>query len=123
MITDFTKEHPDRTLWRFWIPMMFSVAYLLLLLVHFTVLYAPDFPLTFAFNLWDLFIFIVFLPEIVIFVTGFFVAVSLFVAFAFLLFFNAAVITTLLPPVFFLNVTTPLLFTVATFLLQVLREK
>ena len=43
--------------------------------------------------------------------------IYLYVAFAFLLFFNAAVITTLLPPVFFLNVTTPLLFTVATFLL------
>ena len=27
MITDFTKEHPDRTLWRFWIPMMFSVMF------------------------------------------------------------------------------------------------
>ena len=27
MITDFTKEHPDRTLWRFWIPMMFSKNY------------------------------------------------------------------------------------------------
>ena len=24
MITDFTKEHPDKTLWRFWIPMMLS---------------------------------------------------------------------------------------------------
>ena len=27
MITDFTKEHPDRTLWRFWIPMMLSVMF------------------------------------------------------------------------------------------------
>ena len=27
MITDFTKEHPDKTLWRFWIPMMFSVMF------------------------------------------------------------------------------------------------
>ena len=27
MITDFTKQHPDRTLWRFWIPMMFSVMF------------------------------------------------------------------------------------------------
>lgn len=27
MTTDFTKEHPDRTLWRFWIPMMFSVMF------------------------------------------------------------------------------------------------
>ena len=27
MITDFTKEHPDKTLWRFWIPMMLSVMF------------------------------------------------------------------------------------------------
>lgn len=27
MITDFTKEHPDRTLWKFWLPMMFSVMF------------------------------------------------------------------------------------------------
>lgn len=27
MVTDLTKEHPDKTLWRFWLPMMFSVAF------------------------------------------------------------------------------------------------
>ena len=27
MVTDFTKEHPDRTLWKFWLPMMFSVMF------------------------------------------------------------------------------------------------
>ena len=27
MITDFTKEHPDRTLWKFLLPMMFSVMF------------------------------------------------------------------------------------------------
>lgn len=27
MVTDLTKEHPDKTLWRFLIPMMFSVAF------------------------------------------------------------------------------------------------
>ena len=27
MVTDQTKEHPDKTLWRFWLPMMFSVAF------------------------------------------------------------------------------------------------
>lgn len=26
-VTDLTKEHPDKTLWRFWLPMMFSVAF------------------------------------------------------------------------------------------------
>ena len=27
MVTDLTKEHPDKTLWCFWLPMMFSVAF------------------------------------------------------------------------------------------------
>ena len=27
MVTDLTKEHPDKTLWRFLLPMMFSVAF------------------------------------------------------------------------------------------------
>lgn len=27
MVTDLTKGHPDKTLWRFWLPMMFSVAF------------------------------------------------------------------------------------------------
>ena len=27
MVTDLTKEHPDKTLWRFWLPMMFGVAF------------------------------------------------------------------------------------------------
>ena len=27
MVTDLTKEHPDKTLWRFWLPMMLSVAF------------------------------------------------------------------------------------------------
>ena len=27
MVTDLTKEHPDKTLWHFWLPMMFSVAF------------------------------------------------------------------------------------------------
>ncbi len=27
MVTDLTKGHPDKTLWRFLLPMMFSVAF------------------------------------------------------------------------------------------------
>ena len=27
MITDFTKEHPNKTLWRFLLPMLFSVMF------------------------------------------------------------------------------------------------
>lgn len=27
MITDLTKEHPDKLLWRFWLPLMISVIF------------------------------------------------------------------------------------------------
>ena len=27
MVTDLTKEHPDKLLWRFWLPLMISVIF------------------------------------------------------------------------------------------------
>ena len=96
-----------------------TVAYFVLLLVHFSFLLAPLDAVTLAFRLSVFPALTVFFPVILIFLTVPFMILILNVAFFPLPSVAYAVIVTVFPAAFLLNFTTPFLSTVAYFLLLV----
>ena len=96
-----------------------TVAYFVLLLVHFNFLLAPLDAVTLAFRLSVFPALTVFFPVILIFFTVPFMILILNVAFFPLPSVAYAVIVTVFPAAFLLNFTTPFLSTVAYFLLLV----
>ena len=96
-----------------------TVAYFVLLLVHFSFLLAPLDAVTLAFRLSVFHALTVFFPVILIFLTVPFMILILNVAFFPLPSVAYAVIVTVFPAAFLLNFTTPFLSTVAYFLLLV----
>jgi len=102
----------------FTLPFLSTVASLVLLDDHTTVLFALPFLVeTFAFNFVVLPDLTVVFPESLILFTEPFMQVSVIFANFLLPSLAVAVIVTFLPPAFFLNVTRPFALTVATFLL------
>ena len=96
-----------------------TVAYLVLLLVHFNFLLAPFVAVTFALRLNVLPALTVFLPVILIFFTSPLAILILIEAFFLLPSLAVAVIVTVFPPAFLLTATVPFLSTVAYLLLLV----